>query len=261
MKEFDEDKIIQERIAHQKLVAQDVRNAVSALTYGWHPNDIYLMGGAPRNWELGVPAKDLDFFLTTPISDNDALEVLLKSLVPGTLVSSIYFDAGRQAGGYMAIPSRRAIYNFEVAGEAVQLLVNSSDYAAFEEWRTFPCTQSMVKWDFDTQQVIPLYERREGDTAHYFRFEDEDNPKDNEMKYFEKLREYFPSQEYKILSGKQNLPYLLFQHYRAGDKVTRSRASDLHNEMMVQLAAAHMARVAEDWQNIAPQWRHVAIDN
>lgn len=255
MKEFDEDKIIQERIEHQKQVASDVRDAVSALTYGWHPNDIYLMGGAPRNWDLGVPARDLDFFLTAPISDNAALEQLLTRLVPGRFVSSAYIDDQVTAGGYVGNGSRRAVFNFEVAGEAVQLLVNKSDFPAFEEWRTFPCTQSMVKWDFDEQRVVPLFARREGDIAHYFRFEDEVSPKDNELAYFEKLRKYFPSQEYKILSGKQNLPYLLFQHYRAEDSASRpKKARERHRDLMEQVADLRRMQIAAEWQQLAPQW-------
>lgn len=249
MKEFDENTMVEHRIAHQILVASAVRDAISSITAGWHNNDLYLMGGAPRNWEVGAPAKDLDFFLTTPISSDAALEDLLLRLMPGKFVSSQYFEEGQEGGRYQSV-TRRALFNFEVEGELVQLLVNKSDYPAFEEWRTFPCTQSMVKWDFDNNRTVPLVERRVGDSAHYFRFEDEDNPKDSEMNYFEKLREYFPAQEYKILSGRQNLPYLLFQYYKgkgSGSKKVSATTALFRGQAITNLAGPedfNWARVA-----------------
>jgi hypothetical protein len=73
----------EKRIQHQKNVALAV---MRVLTY--FDTQVILAGGAPRDWYLGNPAKDLDFYFHTPEKLNSAdISDIVSSIVGNVVLS------------------------------------------------------------------------------------------------------------------------------------------------------------------------------
>jgi hypothetical protein len=81
--------------------------------------DCILAGGAPRNWFLGKPAKDLDFYIhtTLPIAK---LKVVWDRLGFKLIARMVFNTEALQS--YGIIPSLRHVYELEYKGIPVQIM-------------------------------------------------------------------------------------------------------------------------------------------
>ena len=115
-----------DRIEHQKRVGSDVLDRLFAID----PTCI-LAGGAPRDWYLGKPASDLDFYvydgrtgtkgdITSGI--DTSCEVFLKRLEAVGLVSGWNLLCKPEVNDYSHMPSINSVWENVIGGERVQIM-------------------------------------------------------------------------------------------------------------------------------------------
>lgn len=171
------------KIAHQQRVAEEIYSSVKLLDRG-----AVLAGGAPRNWSLDLPAKDLDFFIQPGfgLPREDFLEILSR-LIGEEIVSITPKESG--------YPNET--FECKKDGETIQLILTNvgSDFTI----AAFSCTMSMVYWDFANKVSVDISGRSKDDPNHYIAVP-EDDPLENE--YYYRMITYFPAQKFVVQKGK-----------------------------------------------------------
>lgn len=106
-----------EKIAQQKAVADEVLNRLFSID----PHSI-VAGGAPRDWYMGYPASDIDVFFYTTVS-LDLVDELLRHV---GIVEYQVKTGHNIPEWYKLNPELRVVYEFDLRGERVQLMLMKS---------------------------------------------------------------------------------------------------------------------------------------
>jgi len=142
---------IQNRIAHQKLVANKVLKKLELL-------DRYCIvaGGAPRDWYLGNIAKDIDVYLHYPLLiKSQQREDLLNEL--GLNVQSKCENWEQVAEIYQTNRFITQLYNSDIQGEKVQIMfVSKPTFISVVD--TFPISISKVWYKKEEIGLTPEFE-------------------------------------------------------------------------------------------------------
>lgn len=110
-----------------------------------HGLDVYVAGGAPRDWDEGLRGRDIDFFF--PDNGVDRETILRRFVLP----------EGAQPLGRDHYPDQGfTVYEGEIEGQLCNLILR--DEKAIEEIVSqFPTNTSQVWWDGDSTHSTPLY--------------------------------------------------------------------------------------------------------
>lgn len=130
-------------IEHQKTIAAYVMKKLEIID----PNCI-LAGGAPRDWELGIPANDLDFYYYTHAhSAHDVLMQLNRLFGENTFKFLQCKNAGEEdQNGYLSIPYVDRVLEGEIAGIKVQMIKTKDEQDTYDLIRYFDLSICQIWW-------------------------------------------------------------------------------------------------------------------
>lgn len=110
-----------------------------------HGLDVYVAGGAPRDWDEGKSARDIDFFF--PDNGEDREAILRRFILP---------EGTQPLGGDHYPDQGFTVYELEIEGHPCNLILR--DEKTIEEVvGKFPTNISQVWWDGDSTHSTPLY--------------------------------------------------------------------------------------------------------
>ena len=131
---------------------QSVADSLLARLEAIDPHCI-IAGGAPRDWYLGRQAKDLDVYLYVP--QNSLLRHFKTQLAAIGITNIEQSTLSTDDARYISNPLVRWVFNYEEAGEKVQLIVmKESTYTSVVQH--FPL--SICKVWYKGGEIIPEYE-------------------------------------------------------------------------------------------------------
>ena len=182
----DEAKEVREVIKHQKAVAEELL-ALSRLV----DPSAALLGGAPRNWELKEPAKDLDIY----IYRNEWYRVggdFIKSLSAVLGVPVKEKVDGKEKDKY---GNERVLGVYDAVFKEVDvqfIIISQEDPVSFAR-ETFPCNLSMKKWS--KGKVVDFFPWKNDKMYLWAATPGEVTP------YMERMFKYFPNMDFEVLDG------------------------------------------------------------
>lgn len=150
-----------------------------------------VVGGAPRDWDYGIPAQDIDIWCKN-ITFGDEHLTLLKDLFEprGAKVGKVTNNTYSREGEYIH-------YIFNVLWEGVDLqfifVQNPSVKSVIDH---VCCNFSEISWDWKARKLIPTYKYKCGRMSKLLTFSDDAgrSPRDN---YIAKMAKRYP--DHKIL--------------------------------------------------------------
>lgn len=134
----------EEKIEYQKMVAEEAYNFLKTVD-----PECVLAGGAPRNWHLGKPAKDLDFWLRASDDEVDKIEQHF------SFVARRQYRQNANNAKYGSV-TLEDIVDISLKGENIQVIVvnsNPEDYI-----NDFDFNLCKIKYDFLLGGVFPFPE-------------------------------------------------------------------------------------------------------
>jgi hypothetical protein len=168
---------------------QSVADSLLARLEAIDPHCI-IAGGAPRDWYLGLQAKDLDVYLYVP--QNSLLRHFKTQLaaigITNIEQSTLSVDDDR----YISNPLVRWVFNYEESGEKVQLIVmKESTYTSVVQH--FPL--SICKVWYKGGKIIP-YSRQFTETTDRKAIVKTGTEYSSDGWYIDKIRDKFPDFTY-----------------------------------------------------------------
>lgn len=135
-------------------------------------------GGAPRDWYLGIPAQDLDFYIRLPLKYADDLAAKLRLLTG--LDFQILIKDNELDQKYENCPYVHSVWETTWQGCKIQLIVTYQQYSPEDIHELFPFDICQVKYtsgkgiqgnenffnavkDKRVKQVQPLYNAKYGE--------------------------------------------------------------------------------------------------
>lgn len=141
-------------------------------------------GGAPRDWDVGLPATDVDLWVTTT-NGHQAAILELMALYDVTPIMT------RWDPSYYI----QAIYNVEVEDNLIQLIM-VTDSSPTEVVGRFCCSLSEAIWLWEDDSIIVSPDYRESRRTKVLRFcTDQTGPQAPSENYLDKMKQKFPDYE------------------------------------------------------------------
>ena len=147
-------------------------------------------GGAPRDWDVGLPATDVDIWLTTRRETWDLISVLKNTFQYDTVI-----------GDYKEGKFIHMVYNFYVGGVKLQLIfVKNSEPQ--EVIGRFCCTLSEAIWIPEKNEIIvsPEYIDSRANKEYDIHL-DPNGYKSVSPDYRAKMRRKFPDYRENVIDG------------------------------------------------------------
>lgn len=139
----------EEKIEHQKKVAKYAYDLLGVID-----PECVLAGGAPRNWHLGKPAKDLDFWLNVPN----------KGMKHKTLLEKHFSRTPKFRGitksddeDYGSLPGIEALIDVPYQFENIQIVVLDDEWEPELYIDTFDFDLCKIMFDFKSTEIVPGY--------------------------------------------------------------------------------------------------------
>lgn len=150
-----------------------------------------LAGGAPRDWEMGVVAKDLDFYLYLPNTQVADDLMQLNRVFVGVEFKSI---GGTGDNTYEDnIPYIKRVYEGVVSGEIVQLILLESPKDCWRVLDDFACDLCRVWYKSGTIHYTKDFKRAMKNGVITY------NSKYNKSnRHYKKMKERFPDWDFVI---------------------------------------------------------------
>lgn len=127
------------KIEFQKELAKKILNDLKVID----PR-AYLAGGAPRDWELGEEANDLDFYYFTQASTMNESSSQLERFFPKVHMSG---ESNEDVKLYEHMKGLRRIWNTEIDGTKVQFIQMSSIDDREKAWEHMSVSLCKIKMD------------------------------------------------------------------------------------------------------------------
>jgi hypothetical protein len=123
-----------EEIGKQKFIASYFLNLLVKHFGG----DVRVMGGSPRDWDLGHKAKDIDIFIHSPLLSEKKIESNISKL-------GIDFNKIEKNKNYAGNPNLISVWEANYWGETIQLIFTNIN--TLDVLKSFPVNLSMIWWD------------------------------------------------------------------------------------------------------------------
>lgn len=145
-------------------------------------------GGAPRDWDVGLPATDVDLWITATGATHSIIRKLTRNYRTRMLV-----DNSALEGLYI-----KCVLDVHLHGETVQLIV-VDDSSPREVISRFCCTLSEAIWKHETDELIfsPDY-LMSRQIKEYIIYDGPDENRKPSEAYLKKMRSKFPDYVEKI---------------------------------------------------------------
>lgn len=201
-------------IESQQAIATDILKECAQRFSG----DSMVVGGAPRNWDHGLAAKDIDIYIPCGCDDDKGdLEYKVKR-IPG--VTRAHIMGAQKDETYEGVGIIYCVVEGEYKGEKVQFIFTSEPYDLITPYLTyvfnsFDC--NICKIAYDGEYVRTDEYRMDRDkkrlTFPYWQFDKDSKNRNIDSRHAQKLLKYFPDHDIVIQrkkpKGAQGSPKVL----------------------------------------------------
>lgn len=197
-------KPIYEKIENQRSLC---RTILQGLRENGHPEAI-VAGGAPRNWDFGRPARDLDIYISAPFYEKELKKIpCFEHIVLEKVSNKKFMDSLGELSAYDYFESNHQILDVQETnfrGTKIQIITidkkfNFPEDFASHIFKTFDIGICKIAWNdlLGILKSLSFVSDRENKTLTVDMGELE-TPK-NLPSRLEKMEEYFPDHKVKII--------------------------------------------------------------